>query len=164
MFKTIKTDIEVNKYNTKGLVIILMFRLANYFATKSIALKILGFPIRVIYKLFIEWGLGIELPDSTRIGKGIRIFHGQGLVVNPATIISEYVTLRQNTTIGNKDENGKSPYIGSNVNIGANSVIIGEIIIGNNCIIGAGSVVTKDVIPNSIVVGNPARVIQKNDK
>ena len=68
------------------------------------------------------------------------------------------------TTIGNKElRNGsfsKSPVIGDNVNIGSNVCIIGPISIGTNVIIGAGSVVTKDVPSNSVVVGNPARIIK----
>lgn len=46
-----------------------------------------------------------------------------------------------------------------NVFIGGHSIIVGDVRIGPNVIIGAGSVVTKDVPPNSIVAGNPARVI-----
>ena len=52
------------------------------------------------------------------------------------------------------------PTIGNNVYIAANSTVIGGIEIGDNVIIGAGYVVTKDVPSNSVVVGNPARVIR----
>lgn len=53
-----------------------------------------------------------------------------------------------------------APTIGDNVTIGANAVIIGDIMIGNNVTIGAGAVVTKSIPDNCIVVGNPARVIK----
>lgn len=46
--------------------------------------------------------------------------------------------------------------------VGANVCIIGKIRIGNNVIIGAGAVVTKDVPDNSVVVGNPMRIINRN--
>lgn len=70
--------------------------------------------------------------------------------------------MRQCTTIGNKKDgrNDLTPVIGDNVNVGANVVIIGNITIGNNVIIGAGSVVVHDVPDNSVVAGNPARVIK----
>ncbi|MEE1035324.1 MAG: hypothetical protein U0L06_12240 [Agathobacter sp.] len=52
------------------------------------------------------------------------------------------------------------PVIGDNVYIAANATVIGGVHIGNNVIIGAGSVVVKDIPDNSVVVGNPARVIR----
>jgi putative colanic acid biosynthesis acetyltransferase WcaB len=54
-----------------------------------------------------------------------------------------------------------SPRIGHNVDIGVNVTIIGDIEIGDNVIIGAGSVVTKNVPANSVMVGNPARLLKK---
>jgi serine acetyltransferase len=56
------------------------------------------------------------------------------------------------------------PVIGDNVYIASNSTVIGNIHIGNNVIIGAGSVVTKDIPDNSIVAGNPARIIKTLDE
>lgn len=52
----------------------------------------------------------------------------------------------------------------NNVFVGANSIIMGNVTIGNNCIVAAGSVVTKDVPDNSIVAGNPARIIGSFDQ
>lgn len=54
--------------------------------------------------------------------------------------------------------------IGDNVFIGMNSIILKDVTIGDNVIIGAGSIVTKDVPPNSVVAGNPAKVISTLDK
>ena len=52
------------------------------------------------------------------------------------------------------------PVIGDNVYIAANATVIGGVNIGNNVIVGAGSVVIKDIPDNSVVVGNPARIIR----
>ena len=70
----------------------------------------------------------------------------------------------QNTVIGNKYQNGKyvKPYLESNIFVGANAVIIGDVHIGNNVKIGAGSVVTKSIPDNCVVVGNPAKIIYKD--
>jgi serine acetyltransferase len=120
----------------------------------------MGLPIRIAYKLLIEYILGVELPDGVIAGRGLAIFHGVGLVVSPSVRLGRNVTLRQNTTIGHKRVSEGSPCIGDNVDIGANSVIVGAIRIGDNVTIGAGTVVTKDVPSNSIIIGNPAKLIK----
>ena len=97
---------------------------------------------------------------SSSVGFGFNVYHGQGLIINRATIIGKNLIVRHCTTIGNSKFGGKCPVVGNNVNIGANSVIIGDIRIGDNAIIGAGSVVVKDVPENAIVCGNPAKVVK----
>ena len=93
------------------------------------------------------------------IGYGMKIQHikGGGCVI-VAKEIGNYFSVRQYTTVG-KANGDDCPIIGNNVTLGANVTIIGNITIGDNCIIGAGTVVVKDVPSNSIVVGNPGRVI-----
>lgn len=59
--------------------------------------------------------------------------------------------------------NGDFPTFGDNVYVAANATVVGDIHIGSNVIIGAGSVVTKDIPGNVVVVGNPARVIRTID-
>ncbi|AUD07625.1 serine O-acetyltransferase [Spirosoma pollinicola] len=147
------------KSNTKGLLFIVAFRVSAFFS-KNFFLKIVGFPIRTVYKISVQWVLGIDISDTTIIGENFNVFHGHGLVINRQTVIGNNVTVRQNTTVGSAKDNGKSPVIGNNVNIGANSVVIGNITIGDNSLIAAGSVVLKDVPSNTVVAGNPAVVIK----
>lgn len=60
-----------------------------------------------------------------------------------------------------KDKGKGTVRLGNDVFIGVNSVILRDVTIGDYSIIGAGSVVTKDVPPNVVVVGNPARIVKK---
>lgn len=109
----------------------------------------------------IETITGISLPKSAIIGGGLRIWHFGGVFVNPDAVIGENCTLRQGVTIGNRKENGPSPTIGDNVDIGAYAQILGGIRVGDNCKIGAMAVVIHDVPDNAIAVGNPARIVIK---
>lgn len=147
------------KGNSKGLFFTVCFRCTNFF-TKSKLLRIIGFPIRLLYRIGVNWILGIDVPDTVRMGKNVIVWHGIGVIIHPKTIIGDNVTIRHNTTIGNAKHDGGAPIIGDGVDIGANVVIIGEIEIGNYAVIGAGAVVTKSIPPYAVVVGNPARIVK----
>lgn len=111
---------------------------------------------------------GLDLPWRTQVGIGFRITHGWGLVVNPASVIGQNVTVFHGVTLAQKDDIkidrriSSYPTIDDEVWIGPHAVIIGGINIGKGSRIGAGSVVTKDVQPYTIVAGNPAAVIKTN--
>lgn len=93
---------------------------------------------------------------------GILFQHPFSTIIN-ANYIGEGCVFRHNTTLGNVNEDLDSvPTLLGNVNVGASCIIVGKITIGKNVIIGAGTVLTKDVPENSVVVGNPARIIKKD--
>ncbi|MFA6084421.1 serine acetyltransferase [Mucilaginibacter sp.] len=156
-------DWRANRGNIKGRIVLFMFRLVNAI-NRYMLLKILFFWYLMIYRFFVEWVLGIELPRKLTAGKNLIFYHGQGLVVNYKVILGDNCVLRNGVTIGHKKLVDGSlsapPRIGNNVDIGANACIIGDITIGDNVIIGAGAVVIKDIPANSIAVGNPARLLE----
>ncbi len=158
-FTYITQDAESNKGNTKGKAIALLFRIAHYVYSHHI-LKVIGYPYLLFYKYFTQFFFTIELPYQTIIGEGFTVFHGLALVVHENTVIGSNCILRQSTTIGNAKPGGKCPVIGNNVEVGCNVCIIGDIVIGDNVKIGAGAVVTKNIPPDSVAIGNPARVIK----
>lgn len=132
---------------------------------------------------------GCEIGDNTKIGtfveiqKGAKI--GRNCKISSHTFICEGVTIEDNVFVGHNvtfindtypratTESGylqteedwavESILVKRGASIGSSATILPNITIGENAIIGAGSVVTKDVPPNTIVAGNPARVIRTVD-
>lgn len=103
------------------------------------------------YKVVTEWVMGVELPASTEIGAGLRLRHGVGIVVNPATRIGRGVMIRQHVTLGNRLSTSDCPIIEDDVEIGVGAVIIGAVRIGRGARIGPNAVVVKDVPPGAVV-------------
>lgn len=100
---------------------------------------------------------GIQISPFTRIGYGLYIGHGIGIVVNPRTVMGNNCNISQFLTIGSNK--GTPAVIGDNVYIGPSVCLVENVHIGDNVTIGAGSVVTKDIPKDATAVGVPAKVI-----
>ena len=100
----------------------------------------------------------VELPVGT---PRIRMPHPYMVMVNEHTVIGENCTFYHNVTIGSRQFGmvAGAPVIGDEVIIYPGACIIGKITIGPRAIIGAGSIVLHDVPPNTVVAGNPAKVV-----
>jgi serine O-acetyltransferase len=109
---------------------------------------------------------GIEIHPGARIGKGLFIDHGMGVVIGETTIIGDNVTLYQGVTLGGtgKERGKRHPTLGNNIVVGTGAKVLGNITIGDNSYIGANAVVIKDVPPNSTVVGVPGRITKQEGK
>jgi len=109
---------------------------------------------------------GIEIHPGAKIGRGLFIDHGMGIVIGETSIIGDNVLLYQGVTLGGTGiEKGKRhPTVGNNVVIGGGAKVLGNITIGDNSYIGANAVVIKDVPPNSTVVGVPGRITKQEGK
>ncbi|MDS3859250.1 DapH/DapD/GlmU-related protein [Thermosynechococcaceae cyanobacterium BACA0444] len=108
----------------------------------------------------------VEVGDNVIINSYTNIFAGGGVIIGSGTLISSNcvivsVTHPTNTTDRFNAECIRKPVtIGQNVWIGAGVIILPGVYIGNNSVIGAGAIVTKDVPSNTVVVGNPARILR----
>jgi serine O-acetyltransferase len=105
---------------------------------------------------------GIEIHPAARIGSGLFIDHGMGVVIGETAEIGDDVTLYQGVTLGGTGfATGKRhPTVQDNVTIGSGARLLGPITVGHGSKIGANSVVIHDVPPKSTVVGNPGHPVR----
>lgn len=104
---------------------------------------------------------GIDIHPAARIGIGIMLDHGSGIVVGETARIGDNCSLLHNVTLGGtgKESGDRHPKIGESVMIGAGAKVLGNITVGKCSRIAAGSVVLADVPPNTTVAGVPAKAI-----
>lgn len=141
-----------------GLWAIIGYRICHWFWNKNF--KLLA---RTLAQL-VRFLTGVEIHPAARIGKGLCIDHGMGVVIGETAEVGDNVTIYQNVTLGGVcafNSNGKvvekrHPTLGNNVIVGAGAQVLGAIKIGDNVKIGANAVVVKDVEAGQTVIGIPA--------
>ena len=111
---------------------------------------------------------GIEIHPKAKIGKNLFIDHGMGVVIGETSEIGDNVTIYHMVTLGgispsidsnSQREVKRHPTLKDNTVVGSGAQILGPVTIGENAKIGANAVVTRDVEPNAIMVGIPAKNI-----
>ncbi|MGD0198176.1 MAG: serine O-acetyltransferase [Solirubrobacteraceae bacterium] len=105
---------------------------------------------------------GIEIHPAAKVGKGLFIDHGSGVVIGETAEIGDDVTLYQEVTLGGTGFaiGKRHPTVESCVTIGSGAKLLGPITIGHGAKIGANSVVVADVPPNATVVGVPGHPVR----
>ena len=141
-----------------GLHAIWLHRIAHHFYLKGWVV----FP-RVL-NTFSRFLTGIDIHPGAKLGQGLFIDHGMGLVIGETAELGNNVTLYQGVTLGGtgKEKGKRHPTIGNNVVVSSGAKVLGSFKVGDNSKIGSGSVVLKEVPPNSVGVGVPGRVVTRD--
>lgn len=109
---------------------------------------------------------GIEIHPGARIGKGLFIDHGSGVVIGETTEIGDNCLIYQGVTLGGtgKQKGKRHPTLGNNVMVGSGARVLGPFKVGDNAKIAANAVVLEEVPPDCTAVGVPARIVRRNGK
>jgi serine O-acetyltransferase len=109
---------------------------------------------------------GVEIHPGARIGQGLFIDHGGGVVIGQTAEVGDNVTLYQQVTLGGTgfSPGKRHPTVEDDVVIGSGAKLLGPIRVGRGAKVGANSVVIHDVPPNSTVVGNPGHPVRVDGK
>lgn len=111
---------------------------------------------------FAKFLTGIEIHPAAKIGYGVVIDHGEGVVIGETAEVGNNVLIYQGVTLGGtgKDKGKRHPTIEDGVMICSGAKVLGPFTVGKNAKIGAGSIVLKEVPPNATVVGIPGKIVK----
>ena len=125
-------------------------------------------PLRIFYMLKLmrlSKKTQIQIPARTSIGEGLYIGHLGRIIINPDAKLGKNINIATGVTIGaeNRGKRKGAPTISDNCWIGTNAVIVGNVKIGSDVLIAPLTYVNFDVPDHSIVVGNPGKIIPKEN-
>ena len=145
---------EVLRYST-GFRIVRAYRVCHWLYERGHR----GLALWLAKRTRVRYGADLH---PARVGRRLTIDHGVGVVIGGTAIIGDDCLIYQGVTLGMTGKHGgkRHPTVGSNVMLGAGSIVLGDISVGDGALVGAGSVVVHDVPANTTVVGNPARVVR----
>jgi serine O-acetyltransferase len=171
VFKELKNDIKAVKDRDPAakniLEIILCYPGVHALFFHRIAHRLYKRKFMVLARLISQISrflTGIEIHPGAKLGKGIFIDHGSGVVIGETAEVGDNVTIYQGVTLGGtgKEKGKRHPTIKENCVIGAGAKVLGAFTVGANSKIGAGAVVLEEVPPNSTVVGVPGKIVINN--
>jgi serine O-acetyltransferase len=139
-----------------GVMAVAMHRMA-----RVLYLRGWGLPT-VIMDRITELFTGAQIPGQSDIGPGFSVYHPNGVVISPCSVIGKNVSVHSDVVLGNSagDWHVEAPVIGDDVSVGTGVKLLGEITIGSRVLIGANSVVLKSLPDDCIAAGIPAKVLK----
>ena len=149
-----------------GVKAVLFHQIAHFFSVAKFNL------IARVISQFSRFLTGIEIHPAAKIRKNFFIDHGMGVVIGETSEIGDNVTIYHMVTLGgispsinsdNQRQVKRHPTLKNNVVIGSGAQVLGPITVGENAKVGANAVVTKDVPANAVMVGIPAKNVNKDE-
>ena len=171
MFRSLKSDFEIIKERDPAAIgvweIIFCYPGFQALVIHRISHRLWKYKLPLLPRLLshlTRFLTGVEIHPGAKIGRGVFIDHGMGVVIGETSEIGDRCLLYQGVTLGGTGKEGgkRHPTLENNVVVGAGAKVLGDISIGTNTRIGAGSVVVKNVDSNSTVVGIPGRVVHQS--
>ncbi len=120
------------------------------------------FLARLISQMARHW-TGVEIHPGAKIGRGVLIDHGMGVVIGETAEVGDGCTIYQGVTLGGtgKDSGKRHPTLGKNVMVGAGAKVLGPFTVADGAKIAAGAVVLDAVPAGCTAVGVPARIVRR---
>lgn len=142
----------------QGIHALIWHRIAHWFYERR--LYFIARLISQISRFFTQ----IEIHPGARLGRGVLIDHGSGVVIGETAVVGDYCTIYQGVTLGGVgNQKGKRhPTLGSHVTVGAGAKILGSFEVGDHCTIAANAVLLKPLENNITAAGVPARAVKKD--
>jgi serine O-acetyltransferase len=112
---------------------------------------------------FSRWLTGIEIHPGAKLGQGVFIDHGMGVVIGETAEVGDGCTIYQGVTLGGTSlypGTKRHPTLGAGVIVASGAKVLGGFTVGDGARIGANSVVLKEVPPGATVVGIPGRIVE----
>ena len=144
-----------------GLHALWLHRLAHAFWVTRLA------PLRWFARflgMIARWLTGIEIHPGAKLGHGVFIDHGMGVVIGETTEIGDHCTIYQGVTLGGTSlvkGRKRHPTLEARVVVGAGAKVLGPFTVGEGAKIGSNAVVVKAVPPGATVIGIPARIVDE---
>ncbi len=136
-------------------------RKVSFYGKKKRSLAVFNYIYNRIMLHHYRFKYGFDISPTTRIGPGLYIGHFGGVVISPYAVLGANINIAQGVTIGAASRGPRTgaPTLEDRVWVGANAIIVGKVTIGREALIAPGAYVNFDVPPESVVLGNPGKVV-----
>lgn len=136
-------------------------RKVSFYGKKKRSIAVFNYIYNRIMLHHYRFRYGFDISPTTSIGPGLYIGHFGGVVISPYAVLGANINIAQGVTIGAASRGPRTgaPTLEDRVWVGANAIIVGKVTIGREALIAPGAYVNFDVPPESVVLGNPGKVV-----